>query len=104
MSLIEKSVNNIGDYYIKALVDNFKEECNKLLDSKTIAFEDKVDMLSDFKKEANKILDELDDNINYSNKIQKIIGHTIRNTKEVINYTVVSYYKKLFNYGGFSKL
>lgn len=52
MSLVEKCANNVGDYYIKALVDNFKEECDKLLDSKTISFEDKVDMLSDFKKRS----------------------------------------------------
>lgn len=99
MSLVEKWANDVGDYYIKALVDNFKEECDKLIDSKTISFEDKVDMLSDFKKGANKILDELESHIDYSNKVQKIIGCTIRNTKEVINYTVVGYYKKLFNYG-----
>lgn len=99
MSLVEKCANNVGDYYIKALVDNFKEECDKLLNSETISFEDKVDMLSDFKKGANKALDALDKHINYYDKTQKIIGCTIRNTKEVINYTIVNYYKKLFNYG-----
>lgn len=99
MSLVEKWANNAGDYYIKALVDNFKEECDRLLNSKTISFEDKVDMLSDFKKGAIKILDNLNEHINYSNNIQKIIGITINNTKDVIRYVSVEYYKKLFSNG-----
>ena len=99
MSLVEKWANDVGDYYIKALVDDFKKACDALLNNKSISFEDKIDNIITFKRTVIQILDNLDNHINYSDRIQKIIGCTIRNTKDVISYVVVDYIKKIFNNG-----
>ena len=99
MSLVEKWANDVGDYYIKALIDDFKKACEALLNNKSMSFEDKIDNIIDFKRGAIQILNDLDSHINYSNRIQKIIGCTICNTKDVISYVTVEYIKKVFNNG-----